>query len=208
VGLQLLLGNLFGSGGQASKKQPTTIELLGAGQAGGSSWLTQSIQPVQSAVSGIGWREAGGLTEANIRDVPLTSGRTYVLQVRATNGAGLASIGASQPFVADGTPPSAPVITSFVQATVDGSSASVKFSFQPGQDAESGMDAHTFALGTGAGKDDLVAWTELGSGGGSVAALTAPSGVLTLTVRAANRAGAQSTSSKTLAFVAAGSGAP
>ena len=107
------------------------------------------------------WTDAGGRTEAIIKNLDLQHGYEYVVSVRATNGVGLRSTtGSSDPVFVDLTPPENIQITEFIQTSVDGYPNSVKFEFSFGEDAETEVAAHYFALGSSEVTDDLFPWTE------------------------------------------------
>jgi hypothetical protein len=147
----------------------------------------------------LSWTDAGGRTEANIRDLQLASGQQYVVSVRATNGVGLRSIGTSGPILVDTTQPTAPAVTSFSQVSADEYPNSVEFSFQEGTDPESGIARHSFALGTSESSTDLFPWTEAKAGSGIIADLPVMDGTTVyLLVRAENMAGLQEKSVSSL----------
>jgi hypothetical protein len=106
------------------------------------------------------WTDAGGRTEAIIKNLDLQHGYEYVLSVRATNGAALQSTGTSEPIMVDLTPPEGIEVVEFVQETVDGHPNSVKFEFTFGVEPETEVAAHYFALGTTESTGDLFPWTE------------------------------------------------
>jgi hypothetical protein len=110
--------------------------------------LIGGAQPGEVLPDVLGWTDAGGRSAANLRGLELDHGSTYTVAVRATNGAGLASIGISEPILVDLTPPERPVIDSFARTTADGMPNSVQFHFSPGSDPETEVVAHAFALGT------------------------------------------------------------
>jgi len=106
------------------------------------------------------WTDAGGRTEAIIKNLDLQHGHEYVVSVRVTNGVGLQSTGSSDPFLVDLTAPEGIQIVEFIQETVDGYPNSVKFEFSFGEDPETEVAAHYFALGSSETTDDLFPWTE------------------------------------------------
>jgi hypothetical protein len=106
------------------------------------------------------WTDAGGRTEVIIKNLDLQHNHEYVVSVRATNGVGLQSTGSSDPILVDLTPPEGIQIAEFIQETEDGYPNSVKFEFSFGEDPETGVAAHYFALGSSETTDDLFPWTE------------------------------------------------
>ncbi|OHD71569.1 MAG: hypothetical protein A2V99_17745 [Spirochaetes bacterium RBG_16_67_19] len=178
------------AGGQAAAQKASgkksgvtsTMEFL---QSGAFSQLAADA-PI---VAGSGWVNAGGRTEANIRQLDLQQGQQYVVKVRATNGVGLSSVGSSAPILVDATGPVAPQIQSFQQTQADGKANSVAFSIVPASDPESGISGHSFALGHSEKDEAVFPWTALQGTTATVVNLPLPEGEqVVLKVRALNGA--------------------
>ena len=188
------------AGGQAAaQKAPgkksgvtSTMEFL---QSGAFSQLAADA-PI---VAGSGWVNAGGRTEANIRQLDLQQGQQYVVKVRATNGVGLSSVGSSAPILVDATGPVAPQIQSFQQTQADGKANSVAFSIVPASDPESGISGHSFALGHSEKDEAVFPWTALKGTTATVVNLPLPEGEqVVLMVRALNGASTPAEASASL----------
>lgn len=168
--------------------------------AGGALGITKpetSAREVEPDV--LPWQNAGGRTEANIRGLNLQNNNKYVIYIKATNGAGMSSIGESQPILVDTTPPSKPTITLFEQISIGQYPNSVRFTFEEGVDEESGVVANFFALGSDEGSDDLFGWTRLNSEEGKVVDVPVPEGEsIWLTIESYNGAGLKSMASREL----------
>ncbi|MFW6208223.1 MAG: hypothetical protein ACOC7X_05905 [Spirochaetota bacterium] len=164
----------------------------------------------QEPYAHLDWQNAGSLTEMNIRGLSLEHGQQYVLRIRATNGAGKMSVGSSDPFTVDLTPPEEAEIDEFVQQSADEHPNSFRFRIAPPEDPESGISACSFALGSTEGGSDLYSWTPVaedpqftGSKSISVANLAvSQQQELYLTVRSVNQAGiaADSTAAVTVEY--------
>ena len=193
----------------AQASMPVTGMRTGTGMqtSGGAATQTAALTNV------LPWTNAGGRTEANIRGLHLQNGRLYVVSVRATNGVGLTSVGSSESVLVDTSPPTLPQITQFAQTSADGHPNSARFTFAFATDPESGVAAHSFAIGTTAPKtgpapqgpagsnDDLFPWTDATTGSGVVANIPTDSAhPLYLLVRAVNNVGLQRVASARLTF--------
>jgi len=129
--------------------------------------------------------------------------------VRGTNGAGLQSIGISQPLLVDLTGPAGLVIEQLQQVTADGRPNSLRFRVRLGSDAQSGVVAHDFALGREASLADLVPWTPLAATTGTIVDVPVSSGVpAVFTIRAINGVGRQSVASRAVTMSYPGAGPP
>lgn len=86
-----------------------------------------SVGTNSGATDILNWTSAGGRTEVIIFGLNLQDTRTYYVNVRATNGAGLISgVGVSMPLIIDATPPGTPrAAISFVPANYTSSSGSI-----------------------------------------------------------------------------------
>lgn len=206
----------------------TALEALGEA-AGIAAGMPPGAMGTMAPVDVVPWTNAGGRTEANIRGLHLENGKLYAVSVRATNGAGLSSVGTSAAVLVDTTPPTPPQITQFAQVSADGHPNSAQFVFVPAADPESGIAAHSIAVGTSAPQaatapqgstagtpappagsaDDLFPWTEVSSSTGIVVNIPADAQQpLYLTVRALNNAGLQSLASARLTFSFTGAAPP
>ncbi|MBN1836886.1 MAG: hypothetical protein JW820_13610, partial [Spirochaetales bacterium] len=147
---------------------------LANGVVGGAQVVGGAMADVLANV--VPWTDAGGRTEAIIKNLELQHGYEYVVSVRATNGVGLQSIGTSDPILVDLTPPEGIEIVELVQEAVDGYPNSVKFEFTFGEDPETEVAAHYFALGSSPTTDDLFPWTEAVLNFGKIADLPVAEG--------------------------------
>ena len=108
-----------------------------------------------------GWTSAGTALEASIAGLNLTNGKTYYVNVRATNGAGLTGeVGSSDGAVLDVTPAGTPVVTDDGAWTASTTDLHASWS---SSDAESGIKSCKYALGTTSGGTDVIGWTNAGS---------------------------------------------
>ncbi len=145
------------------------------------------------------WRNAGGRTEANIRRINLRHGNRYRVWVRATNGVGLKSVGASEPILVDTTPPPSPEIDVFERISLGYYANSLHFSYRQADDEESGIEHVFFAIGTDKDSDNIFEWTEVKSRDIKIANVNITKGEkIWLTVEAYNGAGIKSRSHKSL----------
>lgn len=214
--------------GQPQAMAMTALESL-AQAAGPVTGMQPGTMISEHPTDVVNWTGAGGRTEANLRGLHLEGGKRYVVSIRATNGAGLSSIGTSEPVLVDTSPPTLPRITQFAQVSADGHPNSVQFAFTFAADPESGVAAHSIAIGTSppqtasssqgsaggvasssaGSNDDLFPWTDVASGTGIVANIPADAGrPMYLLVRAINNVGLQSLASARLTFSFAGSTPP
>jgi hypothetical protein len=182
--------------------QPTTTTTTQFFQSGGP------LVSAQEAASHK-WADAQGRTEANIRGLTLEQGRRYVVWVMATNGAGRAAIGRSDPIVVDAIPPDPPQITAFQQISADGHANSVTFTFTPGTDTVSGISGHSFALGLSDKDQKAWPWTVAQGTSATVVNIPLSKGQqVTLQVKAASGAGLESTTTKTITIAYTGAKPP
>ncbi len=147
----------------------------------------------------LGWHNAGGRKEINIKGLNLQHGKSYVVSVRVTNGVGLKSIGTSAPIKVDITPPEGLAITSLTQINADNHANSIKFSFTHAQDPESGITEHQFAIGTSRGSDDIIQWTKTSNNKATIVNIPLSQGEpVFVTVKATNGAGLESEASQSI----------
>ena len=181
----------FGSALELAGQIPGVIGEAGLDPAGAS--------PESAPTDVLAWTNAGGRTEAIIKSLDLQHGHRYVVSVRATNGVGLQSTGNSPPILVDLTPPEGLQITELVQETVDGYPNSLRFRFTPGEDPETAVAAHSFALGSVEAADDLFPWTEAVWDFGKLVNLPVGTGVpIYLSVRGVNVLGLEALLSASL----------
>ena len=155
------------------------------------------------------WVDAQGRTEANIRGLSLEQGKSYVVWVMATNGAGRASIGRSDPIVVDAIPPAPPQVTAFQQTSADGHANSVTFTFTPGTDTVSGIAGHSFALGLSDKDQKAWPWTVAQGTSATIVNLPLSKGQqVTLQVKATSGAGLESTTTKAITIAYTGATPP
>ena len=95
------------------------------------------------------WTNAGTSLEIVASGLSLVNGKTYYVNVRATNGAGLVGpVGSSDGAVLDTTAPAAPVVTDDGAWTASTTDLHASWS---AADPESGIKSYKYALGTIAG---------------------------------------------------------
>ncbi len=184
-----------GAGQTAAADQAVSAQMQGTtgimeAILGGGTSDPPGMEELPEAPDILGWTDAGGRTEVNIRGLSLQHNEEYVVHVRATNGVGFKNIGTSDPVRIDTTPPDGPPILSFSQVTSSGYPNSFRFEFGPGSDAESGIERYLIALGTEEGGEDFLSWTEAETGIHTV--INVPvlqDTVVYLSVRAENGAG-------------------
>jgi hypothetical protein len=160
----------------------------------------QSAPPVSAAeAASHKWVDAQARTEANIRNLSLVQGKSYVVWVMATNGVGQASIGRSSPIVVDAVPPEAPQVTAFQQVSADGHANSVSFVFVPGSDTVSGISGHAFAVGFSDKDQKVWPWTVAQGTSATIVNLPLSKGQqVTLMVKAVSGAGLESVATRTI----------
>ena len=112
----------------------------------------------------VGWTSAGTATEVTKTGLSLTVGSTYYISVKAANTAGLWSgVGTSDGIsviAPDTTPPATPVVTDDGATTTDAGQLHASWT---AADAESGVAAYQYAIGTTSGGVDVVGWTSAGT---------------------------------------------
>lgn len=178
----------------------TTLDSL-AGTAAGISLnpTTQGQNLSEVATDVLPWQNAGGRTEANIRGLNLEHGKSYVVNVRATNGVGLKSIGTSLPILVDTTPPEGVSISLVKQVKADAHANSIRFEFDRGNDPESGIESTLFSVGTGEGIDDILKWQEAKNNLATLVNIPASEGTtIYVNVKSTNGAGLESVAHKTV----------
>lgn len=107
------------------------------------------------------WVNVGTGLNALISGITLANGKTYFVNVRATNGAGLVSpVGSTDGAILDTTAPSKPVVTDDGAWTASTTDLHASWS---ADDSESGIKSYKYALGTTAGGADVVGWTNAGT---------------------------------------------
>lgn len=107
------------------------------------------------------WTGAGMSNSINRTDLTLVSGSTYYVNVRATNGVGLVSIGSSDGLTVDTTPPPAPTIADDGAYTNNPTQLHAVLSCG---DLESGVSNYACAIGTTPLGTDIVDWRDCGPG--------------------------------------------
>lgn len=137
--------------------------------------------------------DAGTATGVTHDDLALTNGADYFFAVRAVNGAGLVSpVGVSDGIRVDFTPPAVPVVADEGEYTMNPNSLRVLFS---SGDPESGIQRYEYSVGTAAGLNDVLPWTDSGLVRDvTITCLNLSHGVFYyINIRATNRAGLTST---------------
>ncbi|NOY08712.1 MAG: hypothetical protein GXP33_07710 [Spirochaetes bacterium] len=197
-----------------SQSAPGTLEMLTGSSSKGTIQGTvpggaDSTGGLAVPVDILPWKSAGGRTELNIRGLNLEQGKKYVVSVRAANGVGLKSIGTSDPILVDTTPPVNTAVTALEQVSADGYSNSIRFSFDAGEDPESGISAKYFAIGTSEGSSDLIEWREAENNTAIVVNLPLPDGsTVYIQIKAVNGAGLETTAHDSLVINYTDSSAP
>ncbi|MGE0333650.1 MAG: hypothetical protein AB7P37_23495, partial [Ramlibacter sp.] len=131
-------------------------------------------------------------TTGSATGLTLTSGTTYYVTVRATNGAGLTTLVTSDGVKVDTSAPTAGTVSDGSGADVDfqTSTSAIQANWTGFADAESGITSYQWAIGTTAGGTQVQGFTSVGTGTtGSATGLTLTSGTTYyVTVRATNGA--------------------
>ena len=113
------------------------------------------------------YTSVGTATSATNSSLSLTSGTTYIVNVRATNGAGLTRLAGSDGVTVDATPPTATgVPNDGLGADVDVQSSTTALSANWASvfaDAQSGVTAYEWAIGTTAGGTNVQNYTGVGT---------------------------------------------
>ncbi len=166
----------------AGADMPGTLEVLSG------SVTQEQLQQVPTDI--LGWHNAGGREELNIKSLHMEHGKSYVVSVRVSNGVGLKSIGTSLPILVDTTAPAGLTLDSLEQVDADNHGNSIHFTFTPASDPESGIVSHRFAVGSSEGSDDLSGWQETENNEATVVNLPLSDGSkVFVTVKAENGAG-------------------
>ena len=107
----------------------------------------------------LNWTSAGTSTQYTITDLALVTGQSYYINVRATNGANvLSEVGSSNGIFVETTPPTIPVVTD--EGAYTQSTTSLRASWTS-DDPETGVAGYEYSIGTEAGIDDVVSWTNI-----------------------------------------------
>jgi sugar lactone lactonase YvrE/photosystem II stability/assembly factor-like uncharacterized protein len=108
-----------------------------------------------------GWTNVGNATAHTFTGLSLSSGTTYYILCRATNGQDLTSaIGSSDGITVDISAPSTPEVTDGGQYTSSSNSLSASWS---SYDNESGIERYFVAVGSGVGLIDTMPWQDFGT---------------------------------------------
>jgi len=128
-------------------------------------WFTIGTTPGASDV--VAWTDNGNSTSTTVSSLSLADGQTYYFSVKAENGAGLFSNPASSNGqTVDSSPPTT------VSYVYDGAGADIDYStdsdglsanWSLSSDSHSGLSGYWFAVGTIAGSDNVVTWTDNGN---------------------------------------------
>jgi len=128
----------------------------------GITLIEYSIGTSAGGSNVIGWTGVGTATSVTKSGLTLTSGTTYFVNVRATNGVGLVSaVGSSDGITVDTTPPPAPVVTDDGIYTCNAAQLHAKMACN---DPESGVGSYECAIGTTPMGTDIVNWRACGAG--------------------------------------------
>jgi hypothetical protein len=159
------------------------------------------IGTTAGATNIVAWTNAGAATSMTRSGLSLTTSATYYVSVKAENGAGLQSAERSSDGVrvvrVDTTPPAViGTINDGTAADVDVTSSSTTLSANwcASTDADSGIAAYWYCIGTAAGGTSILGWTSAGT----VTSMTrsglslASSTTYYVSVKAENGAGVQS----------------
>jgi len=146
----------------------------------------------------VSWTSTGAATSVTHTGLSLANGQAYYFSVVAVNGVGLKSGPVSSDGITvDTTAPAAP------SAVNDGTGADLSYSTSTSQlsanwsgttDAESGISAYWYSIGTSTGASDTVSWTSTGAATSVTSAGLTLTGGQTyyVTVAAVNGAGLKS----------------
>ena len=108
----------------------------------------------------LGWTDVATATSADISGLGLAHNQIYYISVIATNGAlGDSLVGSSDGIRVDATAPTTPVVTDDGVSQANRESLHATWS---SADAESGIDKFSYCMGTSAGQQNVVAWTDVG----------------------------------------------
>ena len=114
----------------------------------------------------VGWTDNGTNVSVTKGGLTLSNGAAYYFTVKAENGAGLLSTPVnSNGQTADTTPPAAVAsVSDGVGADIayNSSSASISANWPASSDAQSGIAAYWYAIGTTPGGSDAIGWTNNG----------------------------------------------
>lgn len=118
----------------------------------------------------------GGATSASVDTLTLVSGTSYFVTVRATNSAGLGSVGTSDGVLVDATPPIVGEVRDGTGQDIDvqGPTGRISANWSGFDDSETGITQYEWAIGCSPGADDIQPFVWLGDVG------SATSGLLTL----------------------------
>lgn len=120
-----------------------------------------SIGTSAGATNILNWTDAGTNTQAEVTGLSLTNGVKYYVNVRAVNGALLASaVGSSDGITLDTTAPPTPTVTDDGAFTASASQIHASWS---SSDPESGIKSYKYAIGTAPGGAGVVGWTDVGT---------------------------------------------
>ena len=146
------------------------------------------------------YTSVGTATSATNSSLSLTPGTTYIVNVRATNGAGLTRLTGTNGVMVDATPPTVTgVPNDGLGADVDSQTSTTVLSANWAgvfADAQSGVTAYEWAIGTTFGGTNVQNYTSVGTSTSATnSSLSLSVGAAYyVTVRASNGAGLQTTS--------------
>lgn len=120
-----------------------------------------SIGTTPGATDTKAWTNVGNTTSTTITSITpnLNSGTTYYANVRAIDTAGnTGAVLSSDGWLVDATPPSSVTVTANGCTT-----KTFKGSWTTSSDSESSIDYYEYSIGTSAGADDEITWTNIGT---------------------------------------------
>ncbi len=158
-----------------------------------------SIGTTSGASDTVGWTYAAtSATSTVVTGLTLADGATYYVSVKALNGVGLLSnVATSDGLTIDATPPADVIVDDGPGTDIDFASSTTQLSanWSASTDAQTGISAYLFAVGTSAGATDTIDWTGNGTDTSAVVTgLTLTEGTTYyFTVKAENGVGVFST---------------
>ena len=127
----------------------------------GISEYIYSVGSTPGAVDVLSWKSAGTQASLTIASLFLIDGHTYYVSVKAKNGAGIESpVGTSAGITVDLSKPSTPVVIDDGNYTIDASKLHAKWN---SSDAQSGIIKYEYCVGTSAGANDVMDWSDGGT---------------------------------------------
>ncbi|HHW13411.1 MAG TPA: PKD domain-containing protein, partial [Firmicutes bacterium] len=124
----------------------------------GTAGYEYAVLTERKVTSSTAWTPVGRQTKVTAQGLQLVNGQTYFIAVRATNGAGLTSVGFSDGIVVDVTAPDPPRVDDLVDYTGSKTQLSAVFA---AVDLQSGILKYRYSVGTLADPGAVRPLTEL-----------------------------------------------